>query len=65
MRRADGVEIHVLKTVKHFQTDSGEKLIETFMDLTERKKILNCNIKCVHRDFNRVRILTGLDSLGW
>jgi len=39
LRRTDGVEIPVLKTVKHFQIDSGEKIIETFMDLTERKKM--------------------------
>lgn len=39
LHRADGAEIPVLKTVKKIQTDSEEKLIETFVDLTERKKM--------------------------
>ncbi|MCL6557421.1 MAG: sensor domain-containing diguanylate cyclase [Firmicutes bacterium] len=39
LRRADSAEIPVLKTVKRIKTDSGEKLIETFVDLTERKKM--------------------------
>lgn len=39
LHKVDGAEIPVLKTVKKIQTDSGEKLIETFVDLTERKKI--------------------------
>jgi len=39
LHKANGAEIPVLKTIKRLQTDSGEKLIETFMDLTERKKM--------------------------
>jgi diguanylate cyclase (GGDEF)-like protein/PAS domain S-box-containing protein len=39
LRKADGAEIPVLKTVKRLQTESGEKLIETFVDLTDRKKM--------------------------
>jgi diguanylate cyclase (GGDEF)-like protein/PAS domain S-box-containing protein len=39
LRRVDGTIIPVLKTVRRLQTDRGEKLIENFMDLTERKKM--------------------------
>jgi len=39
LRRADGTQIPVLKTVRRLQTDSGEKLIENFIDLTDRKKM--------------------------
>ncbi|WP_461570122.1 PAS domain S-box protein [Thermincola ferriacetica] len=39
LHRADGAKIPVLKTVRRLQTDSGEKLIETFIDITERKKM--------------------------
>lgn len=39
LRKADGTHIPVLKTVRRLRTESGEKLIETFMDLTERKKM--------------------------
>ncbi|MGI9860018.1 diguanylate cyclase [Moorella naiadis] len=39
LRRLDGREIPVLKTIKRIQTDDGEKLIENFIDLTERKKM--------------------------
>ncbi|SHJ69556.1 PAS domain S-box protein [Desulfofundulus thermosubterraneus] len=39
LRRADGTQIPVLKTVRRLQTESGEKLIENFMDLTDRKKM--------------------------
>lgn len=37
LRRKDGMEIPVLKTVKRLHTDSGEKLVETFIDISERK----------------------------
>lgn len=37
LRRKDGREILVLKTVKRLRTDSGEKLVETFIDISERK----------------------------
>nr|WP_246187452.1 sensor domain-containing diguanylate cyclase [Moorella glycerini] len=37
LRRKDGLEILVLKTVKRVRTDSGEKLVETFIDISERK----------------------------
>ena len=39
LRRADGTQIPVLKTVRRFQADSGKKLIENFMDITDRKKM--------------------------
>ncbi|MDN5326159.1 MAG: hypothetical protein PWP41_855 [Moorella sp. (in: firmicutes)] len=39
LRRKDGREILVLKTVKRLRTDSGEKLVETFVDLSERKHL--------------------------
>ncbi|KYH30600.1 GGDEF domain-containing response regulator [Neomoorella mulderi] len=39
LRRKDGLEILVLKTVKRLRTDSGEKLVETFIDISERKHL--------------------------
>ncbi|GLI18138.1 diguanylate cyclase [Moorella thermoacetica] len=39
LRRKDGLEILVLKTVKRVRTDSGEKLVETFIDISERKHL--------------------------
>ena len=35
--RKDGMEILVLKTVKRLRTSSGEKLLEAFIDISERK----------------------------
>ncbi|MDH5525365.1 MAG: response regulator [Desulfobulbaceae bacterium] len=39
MLRADGKDIPILKTVTSLALDEGEVLVETFIDLTERKKI--------------------------
>lgn len=39
MLRADGSSIPVLKTVKRVQLAGGEKLLECFVDITERKKV--------------------------
>ena len=39
MLRADGKAVPILKTVTPLLLDEGEVLVETFIDLTERKKI--------------------------
>ncbi|GAV24566.1 REC domain-containing diguanylate cyclase [Carboxydothermus islandicus] len=39
LHRVDGSQLPVLKIVKRLKIKSGEKLIETFIDLTERKKL--------------------------
>jgi PAS domain S-box-containing protein len=38
MLRADGTRAHVLKSVKRFNMNGTEKLLETFMDISERKQ---------------------------
>ncbi|MEI6605036.1 MAG: PAS domain S-box protein [Verrucomicrobiota bacterium] len=38
MFRADGSRLSILKTVKHFQLNGQEKLLECFVDVTERKQ---------------------------
>lgn len=39
LRRKDGLEIPVLKTVRRLHTNRGEKLVETLVDLSERKQL--------------------------
>lgn len=38
MLRADGSQIPILKSVRHIQINGQEKLIETFVDISSRKK---------------------------
>jgi PAS domain S-box-containing protein len=39
MLRADGSRVPVLKSVRHIQIGGQDKLIETFIDITERKRV--------------------------
>jgi len=39
LRRADGTEITVLKTVRRLHTGQGDKLVEAFTDITENKRL--------------------------
>lgn len=67
LRAADGTAIPVLKTVKRLQTASGEKCIEAFMDLSDRKKLeeeLRClsTTDCLTGAYNRRYFIEAVEQ---